>query len=147
MLGDAAHPMVPTLGQGAVQAVGDSAVVAICLQLCAGDVPNGLRAAQPLRATRATLIQRAGVELLTAVHVNGPPSTIPYWIYLHDCQRHGYQEYGKVFQSLKAGVPYLPTNIPTGSTWNVGHEVELGPKLRAFKEALKARGDTITALP
>ncbi|KAJ5116043.1 hypothetical protein N7456_000391 [Penicillium angulare] len=151
MVGDAAHPMVPTLGQGASQAVEDSAVVAICLQLCAGDVSMGLKAAQAIRAPRATLIQRAGVELLTAVHANGSEDrttfTRPYWIYLHDCQRHAYQEYSKVVQSLKTGVPYSPTNIPAGATWNVGHEAELGPKIQAFRAAIQAGGDTYTLLP
>lgn len=50
LMGDAAHPFLPTVGQGGSQAVEDAATVAIALEL-AGDknVPLALRTAEKLR--------------------------------------------------------------------------------------------------
>ncbi|HEX7240126.1 MAG TPA: FAD-dependent monooxygenase [Longimicrobiaceae bacterium] len=52
LLGDAAHPMTPNLGQGACQALEDAAVLAQCLAGEAG-VPEALRAYEARRVPRA----------------------------------------------------------------------------------------------
>lgn len=52
LLGDAAHPSTPNLGQGACQAIEDAAVVASCLSAHA-DVARALRAYEARRAGRA----------------------------------------------------------------------------------------------
>lgn len=50
VIGDAAHPFLPTSGQGASQAIEDAATVAIALELAGkSDVPLGLRTMQTLR--------------------------------------------------------------------------------------------------
>jgi 2-polyprenyl-6-methoxyphenol hydroxylase-like FAD-dependent oxidoreductase len=50
LLGDAAHPFLPTSGQGAGQAIEDAGTVAICLELAGKDqIPLALRTAEKLR--------------------------------------------------------------------------------------------------
>jgi 2-polyprenyl-6-methoxyphenol hydroxylase-like FAD-dependent oxidoreductase len=52
LLGDAAHPMLPFLGQGACQALEDAVALANCLQACT-DVASALRAYEARRVRRA----------------------------------------------------------------------------------------------
>ena len=53
LLGDAAHPTTPNLGQGACQAIEDAVVLAACLRT-ASDVPAALRSYQVQRLARTT---------------------------------------------------------------------------------------------
>lgn len=55
LLGDAAHPMTPNLGQGACQAIEDAVVLAQCLGKVA-DVPAALRLYQGERLSRTSAI-------------------------------------------------------------------------------------------
>jgi 2-polyprenyl-6-methoxyphenol hydroxylase-like FAD-dependent oxidoreductase len=57
LLGDAAHPMTPNLGQGACQALEDAVVLARCLAK-GGDVPAALRAYEAQRIRRTSTIVR-----------------------------------------------------------------------------------------
>ncbi|MFN3892292.1 MAG: FAD-dependent oxidoreductase [Beijerinckiaceae bacterium] len=58
LLGDAAHPMLPHLGQGANQAIEDGVALAILLAgRDARDVPAVLRAYEELRRPRASMVQ------------------------------------------------------------------------------------------
>ncbi len=52
LLGDAAHPSVPTLGQGACQAIEDAASLGDCLHDC-DDIPSALLCYQARRVRRA----------------------------------------------------------------------------------------------
>ena len=62
LLGDAAHPMTPNLGQGACQAIEDAVVLARCLQEpdAAGreGIPGTLRRYEGLRTARTAKIVR-----------------------------------------------------------------------------------------
>jgi salicylate hydroxylase len=58
LLGDAAHPMFPFLGQGAAQAVEDAAALARRLVDAGDDAPAGLRDYQAARLARATRVQQ-----------------------------------------------------------------------------------------
>jgi 2-polyprenyl-6-methoxyphenol hydroxylase-like FAD-dependent oxidoreductase len=58
VLGDAAHPMLPFLAQGANQAVEDAMDLAACLVMCDGNVPAALVRYAALRAPRTAAIQR-----------------------------------------------------------------------------------------
>lgn len=50
LIGDAAHPYLPTSGQGAGQSIEDAAVLAIALELAGRDnVKKGLKVAETLR--------------------------------------------------------------------------------------------------
>ncbi len=55
LLGDAAHPMTPNLGQGACQALEDAVILAQQLQANA-DIPSALRAYEALRIPRTSQI-------------------------------------------------------------------------------------------
>ena len=55
LLGDAAHPMTPNLGQGACQALEDAVVLARCLRDAVGP-PEGLRAYEARRIPRTTAL-------------------------------------------------------------------------------------------
>lgn len=59
LLGDAAHPMLPHLGQGANQAIEDGAALAVLLQKCQtrGDVDAALQKYEALRRPRTSLVQ------------------------------------------------------------------------------------------
>jgi salicylate hydroxylase len=58
LLGDAAHPMVPHLGQGAAQAIEDGFTLAVLLDGAKWkDVPKRLKAYEKLRIERTSRIQ------------------------------------------------------------------------------------------
>jgi salicylate hydroxylase len=57
LLGDACHPMLPFMAQGAAQAIEDGATLAACLRNTAVDVPTALKAYFALRKPRTTILQ------------------------------------------------------------------------------------------
>ena len=58
LLGDACHPMLPFMAQGAAQAVEDGATLTACLLRADGtDIPEALRLYEELRLPRASKIQ------------------------------------------------------------------------------------------
>ena len=57
LLGDAAHPMTPNVGQGACMAIEDAACLAKCL-LASGNVAQALRSYEALRAPRTAFVAR-----------------------------------------------------------------------------------------
>lgn len=59
LLGDAAHPMLPHLGQGANQAIEDGTALAVILQACAqdGSLDDALQRYQELRQPRTSMVQ------------------------------------------------------------------------------------------
>jgi salicylate hydroxylase len=69
VLGDAAHPMLPVIAQGANQAVEDAMDLAACLVMCDGDVPATLARYAALRAPRTTAIQRQARDHAAALHL------------------------------------------------------------------------------
>jgi salicylate hydroxylase len=58
LLGDAAHPMLPYLAQGAAMAIEDAAVAAQCLARMPDNVAEALRAYCAVRRARARKVQR-----------------------------------------------------------------------------------------
>ena len=59
LLGDAAHPMLPFLAQGAGMAIEDAAVLADCLANSRGEIEPALRRYEGLRRPRTAKVQRA----------------------------------------------------------------------------------------
>lgn len=59
LLGDAAHPMLPHLGQGANQAIEDGTALAVLLQTCAEgrSVKDALKRYEALRRPRTSMVQ------------------------------------------------------------------------------------------
>jgi len=71
LLGDAAHPMLPYLAQGAAMAIEDAAVLGACLGRTPDDVAGGFRAYERMRIPRITRTQRAARRNSTAYHMGG----------------------------------------------------------------------------
>ena len=59
LLGDAAHPMLPYLAQGAAMAIEDAAVLGKWLGLAPDDIPGALRRYEQARLNRTAKVQRA----------------------------------------------------------------------------------------
>jgi len=72
LLGDAAHPMLPFLAQGAAMAIEDAAAVATQIANNLNDPALGLRAYEAERRDRATRMQRAARRTGTFYHYSGP---------------------------------------------------------------------------
>jgi salicylate hydroxylase len=72
LLGDACHPMLPFMAQGAAQALEDGATLAACLAQ-EPDVPRALRRYETLRLPRASRIQAMSTENKTRFHLPDGP--------------------------------------------------------------------------
>jgi salicylate hydroxylase len=72
LLGDAAHPMLPFMAQGACQAMEDGAVLAACLQLVPDPV-RALRRYEDLRRERTAAVQLAARRNETTFHLPDGP--------------------------------------------------------------------------
>ena len=71
LAGDAAHPMVPFLAQGAAQAIEDAGALAHCLA-GAPDVAAALAAYSAQRAPRAGRVQQEALTQAKIYHMSGP---------------------------------------------------------------------------
>ena len=93
LLGDAAHPMVPYLAQGAVMAIEDAWALAACLATEA-DCPSALKRYESARIERTTAVQAAAWEQGQLNHAVGRDASgdnfrgggfaDPAWIYAYD---------------------------------------------------------------
>ena len=72
LLGDACHPMLPFMAQGAAQAIEDAGVLAQCLAPGA-DVGDALRRYEKLRLPRASRIQRLSYDNNIVYHLADGP--------------------------------------------------------------------------
>jgi salicylate hydroxylase len=72
LLGDACHPMLPFMAQGAVMAIEDGAVLAACLAGGYNDIPAALKRYEALRLPRTAKVQ-AGARAQGAIfHLSSP---------------------------------------------------------------------------
>lgn len=71
LLGDAAHPMLPFLAQGAGMAIEDAAVLAECLAAGRSDPPTALRRYEGRRRGRTARVQRAARRNGDLYHLGG----------------------------------------------------------------------------
>jgi salicylate hydroxylase len=72
LLGDAAHPMLPFLAQGAAMAIEDAAILARCLSSSSATVEDGMRQYEALRKGRVHRVQRAARANSRSYHLSGP---------------------------------------------------------------------------
>jgi len=101
LLGDACHPMLPFLAQGAAQAIEDGATLAAVLGHSGDDIPAALRRYEALRLPRTARIQAVARGNKTRNHLpDGPeqrardasmaagaadwPIGASAWVYAHD---------------------------------------------------------------
>ena len=71
LLGDASHPMVPFLAQGAAMAIEDAAVLAQCLNPPGTDPESGIRRYEALRRGRIRRVHRAARANGRNYHLSG----------------------------------------------------------------------------
>jgi 2-polyprenyl-6-methoxyphenol hydroxylase-like FAD-dependent oxidoreductase len=71
LLGDAAHPMLPNLGQGAAQAIEDAAALAEALA-AGDDVPSALELYAGRRRERAELVVKRSRQMARLAHLQNP---------------------------------------------------------------------------
>lgn len=70
LLGDACHPTLPFLAQGAVMAIEDALVLARCLAAHRDDVPGAMRRYEGLRGERTARIVRGSAENAKRFHAD-----------------------------------------------------------------------------
>ena len=73
LLGDACHPMLPFMAQGAAQSIEDGAALAALLAAMPDDVPRALSRYETLRKPRATRLQQASAANRTRFHLPDGP--------------------------------------------------------------------------
>jgi salicylate hydroxylase len=85
LLGDAAHPMMPTLAQGAAISIEDGYALARNLAAANGDTDSGLAAYERERVPRASAVQlQARAQFEDNRKVPAPPPRDRSWIFKHD---------------------------------------------------------------
>ena len=105
LLGDACHPMLPFMAQGAAQSIEDGAALASLLKATPDDVPGALRRYEAIRKPRATRLQEASANNRTRFHLHDGPDQQKRddalaksgdrsianigWLYLHDAAEVG----------------------------------------------------------
>jgi salicylate hydroxylase len=72
LLGDAAHPVLPYLAQGAALAIEDAVTLAASLKACGGDALVAFPRYQSLRVDRAARVQAQAARLGRLYHLRGP---------------------------------------------------------------------------
>jgi salicylate hydroxylase len=72
LLGDAAHPVLPYLAQGAALAIEDGLALAACLARAPGDPASSFRNYEDQRRPRVTRVQRASRSFGVLYHLGGP---------------------------------------------------------------------------
>ena len=69
LLGDACHPMLPMMAQGAAQSIEDGAALASLPDAAPDDVPSALRRYEAIRKPRATRLQEMCAANRTRFHL------------------------------------------------------------------------------
>ncbi|KAK0640555.1 hypothetical protein B0T16DRAFT_430723 [Cercophora newfieldiana] len=111
LLGDAAHPFLPTSAQGATQAMEDGVTIAVCLKRGGKDnVPGAVRAHQEIRYDRVRLVQKTGEETRDRWHktdwakVAKDPESISFrredWIHQHDAEKVAEDTFDEAFKKV-----------------------------------------------
>ncbi|KAL5363806.1 hypothetical protein BJX96DRAFT_178400 [Aspergillus floccosus] len=130
LIGDAAHPYLPVVGQGGGQAIEDGVVVATALELAGkGNTPLALRVAGKIRYPRATVIQLGSSTLQESLFwpdweaVEKDPSIFafpnPEWILGHDCREYTCQVFEQVVRAVRGDAEYIPRNIPLDGVYRL----------------------------
>lgn len=107
LIGDSAHPFLPTAIQGAAQAMEDGVTAAVCLELAGGaaGVPRAMRAYERLRYDRVHRIQATGVTTREQWHkadwnaIWAKPELLHLprmsWILDFDSEQYAYENFEK----------------------------------------------------
>ncbi|KAL3707790.1 hypothetical protein TMatcc_005772 [Talaromyces marneffei ATCC 18224] len=112
LLGDSAHPFLPTSAQGATQAMEDGVTIAVCLKRAGSKdrIPAAVRAYQDIRYDRVRAVQKTGETTRDMWHkadwdkVKEDPSSIHMprddWIFTHDAEKHAEEVFDEVVKKF-----------------------------------------------
>ncbi|KZO94402.1 FAD/NAD(P)-binding domain-containing protein [Calocera viscosa TUFC12733] len=116
LLGDAAHPFLPTSIQGASQAMEDGVVLAACLHAAGKDrVPLAVRCYERIRYERCRRAQRLGEtnrdnwhkadfdNVLEKDKAEGIKLPTPPWLFSHDSETDAYRVFPQVSKDILEG--------------------------------------------
>lgn len=73
LIGDAAHPMLPFIAQGAGQALEDAAALTLCLTETPGDIAFALSRYEAIRRPQATRVQKLSWRNTSTMHLPDGP--------------------------------------------------------------------------
>jgi salicylate hydroxylase len=76
LLGDAAHPMLPFLAQGAAMAIEDAAVLADCMARYPDDIASAMRRYERARRRRTARVQNAARSNGRSYHMSGAEAVL-----------------------------------------------------------------------
>ncbi|TAQ87211.1 hypothetical protein B7494_g4460 [Chlorociboria aeruginascens] len=121
LLGDSAHPFLPTSAQGATQAMEDGVTIAICLRRAGKDqISAALRTHQDIRYERVKAVQKTGETTRDMWHktdwskVKEDPSSIGFprdeWIHTYDAERDTEDVFEDVFKRHSTSVTFGPSS-------------------------------------
>ncbi|QKX59070.1 uncharacterized protein TRUGW13939_06200 [Talaromyces rugulosus] len=112
LLGDSAHPFLPTSAQGATQAMEDGVVIAVCLKRAQSKdrIPAAVRAYQDIRYERVRLVQKTGETTRDMWHkadwdkVKEDPDSIHLpredWIFQFDAEKKANEVFDEVVRKF-----------------------------------------------
>ncbi|KAL1982367.1 hypothetical protein VTN96DRAFT_1398 [Rasamsonia emersonii] len=112
LLGDSAHPFLPTSVQGAAQAMEDGATIAVCLKRAGSKdrIPAAVRAYQDIRYDRVRKVQKTGETTRDMWHkadwdkVKQNPESIHLpredWIFKFDAEKHAEEVFDEVVKKF-----------------------------------------------
>ncbi|KAI0805218.1 hypothetical protein GGR55DRAFT_284199 [Xylaria sp. FL0064] len=142
-IGDAAHSFLPASGNGATQAIEDAVSLASCLQIGGKEnIPLSVRTHIRFRFIRCSCAQKLGfsnAELLqdtdwneVKVDPKRAQPKLPSWIWKHDPEQYAYENYDKMAETVKQGIPFdqvdtVPPNYPKGyryQPWSIDQIME-----------------------
>lgn len=113
LIGDAAHPFLPTSIQGASQSMEDGTTLAVCLEKCGGaqGISEALMAYQSIRYERVLKAQKTGETTRDKWHkadfeqVRKNPQILKLqrepWLLDFDSEKHAYEVYDNVVEELR----------------------------------------------
>lgn len=112
LLGDSAHPFLPTSAQGATQALEDGVTIAVCLKRAGkAHVPTAVRVHERIRYDRVKNVQKTGESIRDMWHktdweeVKRNPEKIQMpregWIFHHDAEKHAESVFDNSVKELR----------------------------------------------
>lgn len=113
LIGDAAHPFLPTSIQGASQSIEDGTTMAVCLEIGGRDnVTEAVRTYEKIRYERVHKAQATGVSTRERWHkanwddIRKNPESLHLvreeWLLKFNAEEHAYEVYHEVAEKLRA---------------------------------------------
>ncbi|TFK53831.1 monooxygenase [Heliocybe sulcata] len=125
LIGDAAHPFLPTSAQGASQAIEDGITLAVALQLAGKEnVRLAVQTWEKIRYQRVRKAQLFGEQVRDMWHKKKPEARgeevempSPEWLLGHDSEKHAYEVYETTEKEVRENgykLPELPAGFERG---------------------------------